>query len=60
MTTTQFRRWMRENKYTIPRLAGDLEISQRQISYYRSGKWPVPRVVELALRALALPSHQHL
>lgn len=52
LTTAQFRTWMKRHGYTIPRLAAQLGVSPRQVSYYRSGEWPVPKVVALALTAI--------
>lgn len=53
MTAAQFRRWMTAHGYTLERLAAALDISRRQIAYYRSGEQQIPRVVALALEALA-------
>ena len=46
---------MQRHAYTLDTLAAALQISRRQIAYYRSGEQPLPRVVELALRALTIP-----
>ena len=55
MTAAQFRRWMQQHAYTLDTLATALQISRRQIAYYRSGEQPLPRVVALALRTLTRP-----
>lgn len=52
ISAAQFRGWMKGHGYTIPRLASELGMSPRQVSYYRSGEWQVPRVVALALTAI--------
>ena len=52
ISTAQLRAWMLKHHYSIPRLASELGISPRQVSYYRSGEWPVPRAVALALKTL--------
>lgn len=53
MTDAQLRAWMKRHGYTLDGLAAALDISRRQIAYYRSGEQPIPRVVALALQALA-------
>lgn len=52
MSAAQLRRWMATHGHTIASLSQALDISQRQISYYRSGEWEIPKVVALALRSL--------
>lgn len=54
MTAAQFRAWMARLDLTIAAASRLLGISRRQIAYYRSGEQTVPRVVELACRALEL------
>lgn len=54
MTATQFRSWMARLDLTIEAAAAALGLSCRQIAYYRSGEQVVPRVVELACRALEI------
>jgi hypothetical protein len=53
MTAAGFKRWMLDMGYSIAQAAEALDISERQISYYRSGEQAVPKVVELACRYLA-------
>lgn len=54
MTAAQFRAWMARLDLTIAAAASAsiLNISPRQIAYYRSGEQMIPRVVALACRVL--------
>jgi transcriptional regulator with XRE-family HTH domain len=52
MTAQQLRAWMRRYGYTLDALAAALDLSRRQLAYYRSGQQVIPRVVSLALQAL--------
>ena len=48
----QFCLWMARLDLTIASAANALGLSARQVAYYRSGEQDVPRVVELACRAI--------
>ena len=52
LTGDELRAWRTAKKLTQVQLAGRLEITDRTIIDYESGKRPIPRVVELAVRAL--------
>lgn len=52
MTADEFRRWMKQLGLSKAAAAAALEISERQIAYYRSGEQRVPKVVELACAEL--------
>lgn len=48
MTPDQFSRWMDALNLTADQVSAELGISKRTIYRYRSGEWPVPKVVALA------------
>ncbi len=54
MTADELKGWMTRNGYSVRGLARDLGLSPTTITYYRSGKRPVPRTFALALDTLEL------
>lgn len=52
MTPDAFRAYLKRNGLSQAEAARQLEVSRNTIAYYLSGKWPIPRVFELALEAL--------
>lgn len=52
MTAEQLKAWTKAHDFTLVRLAAELGISRRQIHHYTAGEWPIPVVVELALKSL--------
>lgn len=54
MSAQAFREWRERNAYTFDDAAAALGISRRMVVYYDQGNKPIPRVVALATRALAL------
>ena len=52
MTDAELREWAVRHEYTLARLAQELGISRRMLHHYTAGEWPIPVVVELALRSL--------
>jgi transcriptional regulator with XRE-family HTH domain len=52
MTPDALRAFLTRNGLSQAEAARQLEVSRNTIAYYLSGKWPIPRVFELALEAL--------
>ncbi len=52
MTPKQFQTYLDKNGLSQKKAAEHLEVSRNTIAYYLSGKWPIPKVFELALKAL--------
>ena len=52
MTGDELRAWRTRKALTQVQLAAQLEMTDRTIIDYESGERPIPRVVELAVRAL--------
>lgn len=52
MTPDAFRAFLNRNGLSQAEAARQLEVSRNTIAYYLSGKWPIPKVFELALEAL--------
>ena len=48
----ELKQWMTEHGYSVRRLAASLAISPGMVQHYRSGAWPIPRAIELALLGL--------
>ena len=48
----QFRQYLDKNGLSQKKVAEHLEVSRNTIAYYLSGKWPIPKVFSLALKAL--------
>jgi hypothetical protein len=53
MTKDDFKRWMRDNDFSLSTAAEVLGLSRRTIAYYASGAKPIPRIVFLACMALS-------
>lgn len=54
LSADAFKKWRERQAYTLDAAAAALGISRRMVAYYEQGKKPIPRVVALATRALAL------
>jgi len=54
LSADAFKEWRERQAYTLDTAAAALGISRRMVAYYEEGKKPIPRVVALATRALAL------
>lgn len=52
MTPDTFRAFLDRNGLSQAEAARQLEVSRNTIAYYLSGKWPIPKVFELALAEL--------
>ena len=52
MTPKQFETYLKRNNLSQKKAAEHLGVSRNTIAYYLSGKWPIPKVFELALKAL--------
>ncbi len=52
MTPKQFQKYLDKHGLSQKKAAEHLEVSRNTIAYYLSGKWPIPKVFELALKAL--------
>jgi DNA-binding transcriptional regulator YiaG len=55
MTPDEFRHWRERKAFTLDEAARALDLSRRTVAYYERGNRPIPRVVALATRGLALP-----
>lgn len=53
MTPTQLRKLLEKLSLSQRAAARYLEIDERTMRYYAAGTYPVPKVVELALKCLA-------
>ena len=50
MTADELNAWMDRRDVTVAALATHLEVSERTVYYWRSGKVPISRVAALAMR----------
>lgn len=52
MTPDEFRAWLERHGMSQRELARRLDVSRNTVAYYLSGRWPIPKVFEMALKAL--------
>lgn len=52
MTAEELRKTLERAGYSISRAARELGISRRMLTYYCSGEWPIPTLVEIGVRSL--------
>lgn len=52
MTAAELQKAIDRAGHTVSSAAREMQISRRMLNYYLSGEWPIPKIVELAVRAL--------
>ena len=52
MTAAQLRKELERAGHSLSSAARELGISRRMLTYYASGKWPIPKLVEIGVRSL--------
>jgi len=52
MNPDDLRSFLDRNSLSQAALARRLDVSRNTVAYYLSGKWPIPKVFELALEAV--------
>lgn len=53
----EFRHWQDRHHFTLATAANMLGLTRRTVSQYRTASRPIPKVVELACRAIDLGAH---
>lgn len=56
MTSDDLKRWQERHRYTGKHLAEKLGVNPMTVTYWRSGRVPIPKPVSLALKWLARES----
>jgi hypothetical protein len=59
MTDADLRAWMARYRWTVRGLAAELSLAPGTVQRYRTGAFPVPRLMALALQSLeGLPTEE--